>query len=604
MKGRWVNGPGFFCILLMASIGASYWPAIMGPFVWDDPIIIGNNPLVTSKEGILGIWFGSRNIEYLPLTYSLFWLEWMCWGGWVPGWHAVNILLHLLNAILIWRILVCLGIKWPKVGSLIFALHPVNVATVAWISEGKNTLSMAFFCYAMLLFLKKQEQKISGSWWTSPFPFFVMALLSKTSAVVFPPLMILTSWWRRGRIVKSDLIRMIPYMMASFALGVVGVCAQNHVIGGREIFMGELTWRLAIAGQHWWFYLGKILFPVHLSMLYPRVDNVPLDLLAFIPLVAAIAGLTAAWLFRKTMGRSVFFALSFYSIAIFPVLGFFKMYYFSLSRVADHWLYLPSVGIIALFTAALARLSERISARVAVRIAAILLCVLLGIMTNQRARLFADNEIFWKDVLEKDPGSYSALINLGCISQSVDPDRARSFFLKASQLRSDGAEAYFSLGACEIKLGMFHDAASHLREGMKITRFDPQSHYLLGVAYQNLGCAGQAIPEFLETLQLNGRFSMALTKLAASYLAVGDTARAIVCLEEARKTGANQADMHDLLGQVGELSGDVDQAKEEYLMALEIDPNLSHSQERLEELNNSSKREINRIKNRNNRDNK
>jgi Flp pilus assembly protein TadD len=173
---------------------------------------------------------------------------------------------------------------------------------------------------------------------------------------------------------------------------------------------------------------------------------------------------------------------------------------------------------------------------------------------------------------------------LGCLSQSENVSAARSLFLKASEVRRDGVEALFSLGACEIDLGMFSDAAAHLQNGIKITRFDPQSHYMLGIVYQNLGRTREAIAEFLETLKLNGRFTKALTKLAASYLKTGDVTRAMICLQEALKTEVNQAETHDLLGQIDELSGNVVHAREEYHKALEIDPNFSHSRERLEEV--------------------
>ena len=141
---------------ILALTLAAYFPAMRASFSWDDRLWLWDNPLTTDADGIYRFWIGGQSLDYLPLTSSVFWRPWRLWGSEATGYHVVNILLHAANAMLLWLLLKRLKVPGAYLACLVFAVHPVNVASVAWVSELKNTLSMFFFVLAALVFLKFQ----------------------------------------------------------------------------------------------------------------------------------------------------------------------------------------------------------------------------------------------------------------------------------------------------------------------------------------------------------------------------------------------------------------------------------------------------------------
>jgi len=178
---------GVALIFLLAF--AVYWPALRGQFVWDDLLLVDKNPLVKGEAGLRSIWFQAD----FPLTTLAFWVQWLMWGKNPAGYHIVNVLLHALNAVLVWRVLARLRIPGAWIAGMIFAAHPVCVASVAWISELKNTLSLGFFLLSFWFYLKFDRQTVDGKvnqganlWYWLSLAAFLLALLSKTSTVMLP----------------------------------------------------------------------------------------------------------------------------------------------------------------------------------------------------------------------------------------------------------------------------------------------------------------------------------------------------------------------------------------------------------------------------------
>ena len=243
-----------------------YVPAMRGGFIWDDAGLLTDNPAVKTIDGLYSIWFGNWAVDYIPLTLSSFWLEWHLWGLHPAGYHIVNVLLHAANALLLWRVLKCLGLPGSWLAALLFAVHPVCAASVAWIAERKNTLSMFFYLLSLWWFLRFDEtihstvqtEKTRRLLSCSLAAFF-LALLAKSSVAVLPVVLLLFVWWRRGRVTRRDLDRCIPFFVLAVLMALMAVAVQSRAVRGGVGVIHDSLW-VRLLGGSWavWFYLGKI----------------------------------------------------------------------------------------------------------------------------------------------------------------------------------------------------------------------------------------------------------------------------------------------------------------------------------------------------------
>jgi tetratricopeptide (TPR) repeat protein len=418
---RLVRGKGLLgeVVLVFLLAFAVYAPVLTGQFVWDDTLLIDKNPLVTGEFGLGSIWFHTD----FPLTLAAFWVQWLLWGKSPAGYHIINVLLHALNAVLVWRVLARLKVRGAWFAAVLFAIHPVCVASVAWISELKNTLSLPFFLLSLLWYVAADEplnrprphsrprprnlfrtaedqsdyeNERTGSititmtttrtigrggllaeagsfvvlWARSPMVLyylsllaFLLALLAKTSTVMLPVVLLACGWWERGRISKRDLLRACPFFILALVFGLMTIRFQAQGAIGDKIVQTENLWaRLAGAGMASWFYLGKALFPLNLNLIYPRWQIDASAALSYLPLVLWCGLLGICWRGRRAWGRPVLFALGCFTITLFPVLGFLDMYYLALSRVSDHFQYLPLIAIVALVSAGVQVLAREFTA--------------------------------------------------------------------------------------------------------------------------------------------------------------------------------------------------------------------------------------------------
>lgn len=385
--------------LLALAVLVIHLPAVAGGWLWDDDTLVHANPQVVQPAGLVGIWAFNTSPDYFPLTTTSFWLEYRLWGAWPPGYRAVNVVLHAVNAVLVWRILVRLGVPWAWVAALLWGVHPVNVSSVAWVAERKNTLSMLFACLAVLGWMRYDERGDRRTWILT-LAAFVAALLAKTSLVTLPLVFPLLSWWRRGEIRRIDLERTLPFLVASFVLGVVTLRYQmGHQYGApRGIVerIAELVPRGGVlAGRAVGFYLAKDLWPARLAMVYPRWELEPAAPSSWIPTALLVAALAATWRLRAAeWARAVFMALAAFVILLLPVLGFLPATYMNgFSFVADHWQYTALVAPVALAVAAMARAPAPPALRA---VAAGFVVAAAAVLTVRHTLVHRDTEVLWR----------------------------------------------------------------------------------------------------------------------------------------------------------------------------------------------------------------
>jgi len=408
--------PGAALLALAAAL--VYLPAMRGGFIWDDDSLLTENPAVKTINGLYAIWFGNWQMDYIPLTLSSFWVEWHLWGMHAAGYHIVNVLLHAANAVLLWRVLKRLDVPGSWLAALLFAVHPVCAASVAWIAERKNTLSMFFYLLSLIWFLRFDETVHSpvknGNprrlLWCSLAAFF-LALLAKSSVAVLPAVLLLFVWWRRGQVTRRDLGRCVPFFVLAVLMALAAAAIQSRAVRGGVGVIHDSLWVRLIGGS-WavWFYLGKIALPTGLTMIYPRWEIEPRAAISYLPGLLFAGMLFVFWRWRGGWGRPFLFAFGYFTVALAPALGMVDMAFLSNSRVADHFQYFALPGILALI-AGLAR-QKRL---VAPALAASLAVAVLAFLTCQHERVLADGRTLWEDNYAKNPNSWKVCMNLSAV---------------------------------------------------------------------------------------------------------------------------------------------------------------------------------------------
>ncbi|MGD1002881.1 MAG: tetratricopeptide repeat protein [Candidatus Brocadiia bacterium] len=452
-------------VALVAVTLLAYLPAMRGGFIWNDDTFLTRNPLIKTPDGLRRLWFTTDPPDYFPLTSTSLWLEWRLWGMNPARYHVVNVLLHALSAVLLWRVLKRLKAPGAWLAGLIFAVHPVNVESVAWITERKNTLAMVLYMASLLAYLKFDEDGALRAYVVT-LGLFLLALLAKTSVIMLPAVLLLCAWWRRGRIGRKDILRATPFAAVSGALALVTVWYQyNRAIAAEVVRTDGFLARTAGAGWASWFYLYKALLPAKLCFVYPRWA-LGVSFLSFVPDLLLLALLIVLWRNRRGWGRPLLFGFGYFLVSLAPVAGFMNIYFMRYSLVADHWQYTAMIGIAALAGGVLAGHAERRGAirKVEIAAAAALVAVLAAATWNQ-SLIYRDAETVWRDTVRKNPAAWMAWNNLAvCVKERAEAAQqpaqaaelskeAIGYCEKAIALKPDYAEAYATRGAAWYSLG-------------------------------------------------------------------------------------------------------------------------------------------------------
>ena len=459
---------GLFIFILAVAV---YIPIMTGDFIWDDDQLLTQNPMMPDPLGLLKLWFAPTTADYFPLTSSTLWIEWRLWGLSGGGYHVTNILLHALDSVLLLSLLTKLRVPAAWLAALLFAVHPVNAESVAWVSERKNTLSMVFYLLTFITYINFEDRNDRRSYWISVAMFF-LALTAKTSVVMLPFVLLLLAWYRRGKITRQDVVLSVPFFATSMVLGIVTVYFQyGRAIGDEVIQIGGPFSRLAGAGMAVWFYLGKILWPLSLIEIYPKWNIDPPQAWMFLPGLALAALCYACWRFQDRVGRAPLFALGYFIICLAPVLGFLKMSYMRLTLVADHLQYVPMIGIVALLAAGGAMLYQHSPASLRPALAGGLALIIGSLcwMTWTRAEVHHDEGSLWLDTLRKNPDTWQGNNHYGAwLYGHNQQSAAKPYFEKAVRLKPENPEVHNNLGLAWATQGNLDLAIPEYRRATQI----------------------------------------------------------------------------------------------------------------------------------------
>lgn len=595
-------------IALVALTALAHAPALHNGFIWDDDDHFTENPAMTRPHGLLKIWSSLAVSRYYPLTLTNFWMQRRLWDLNPLPYHAVNIVFHAASAVLIFFLLRRLNVRGAWVAAALWGVHPVNVESVAWVTELKNTQS-GFFFFLSLLFFLRFERNEKRLWFVLALVSFAAALSSKPSTVILPFVLLLLAWWQRGQLRKTDLVRAAPFFALSVGMSLLTIAEQRGQIDrAPQDWTLSITERLIVASKALWFYAAKVLWPVKLSFIYPRWQTNADSLSSFIPLVGIVVVGGILWRFRKQFwARVVSFGLGYYVVALLPVLGFFDIYFFRYSFVADHFQYLASLGILALVVAGGVKLLRQRAARWAM--AAMWLTGLSAISWHH-AQVFYDNETLWQDTAETNPESAMAYCNLGVICNGKNLYKeSEQYFRKALRLKPGFLEAQSNLGLSLTEQHRYEEAEQALQEALRIMPNYSRALYCYGhlcyktkrtaesegyfhrailadprmvVAYADLGTLlleqnrrDEAVKLYRFALSLRPDFVLARSNLAKILAERGDLNEAIPLYERAVKDGRNVAELHFNLALAYRQTGRFDDAIRELRSAIKLKPKFA-----------------------------
>src|SRR5213595_1356745 len=397
----------------------AYRPAWNGGFLWDDDAYVTNNELLTAPEGLRRIWFSLDSpSQYFPLVYTTFRVEHALWGLNPTGYHWINLVLHVANALLVWAVLARLPISGAWLAGAIFALHPVQVESVAWITERKNVLMAFFFLLTLLGWIAFVDERTRRRWifYCVALIFYVLALSAKATACTLPAALFLILWLQNKPITMRRLVQIVPFVFLGIGMGLLAVWWERYHQGTNRAvftFLNPIE-RVLVASRAVWFYLSKIFWPSNLAFIYPRWKISPADLLGYIWLLAGIAACVAIYFLRRYFGRSVEVAAAFFVATLSPVLGFIMLFTFRYTFVADHYQYLACIGPIALVSAGVVSLADMLKDyRVFILTAALFVVATLAVLTWRQSAMYGDIETLWRITLVRNPACWMAYNNLG-----------------------------------------------------------------------------------------------------------------------------------------------------------------------------------------------
>jgi protein O-mannosyl-transferase len=573
---RITNRPWFLAILMVILTCIVYQPTWHAGFIWDDDDHLTANPAMTAPHGLKMIWSSLAVSRYYPLTLTTFWLERRLWGFDPRPYHLVNIALHAANGILIFLLLRRWRIPGAWLAATMWVLHPVNVESVAWITELKNTQSGLFFFLSVLSFLRFNTQK-DRRWYALAVVCGLAAMLSKPSTVVLPVVLLLCVWWERGIWRRADARRLVPFFTMALGMSVLTVIEQRR----RVLGTGTTEWqlgpaeRLGIAGKAIWFYVAKAIWPAHLTFVYPRWD-VDASPLSWVPLAAAVVIGIVLWKRRGQPGcRAALFGWAFFVVALVPVLGFADVFYFRYSFVADHFQYLALVGVMSVVagvgTAACDRM-ERWGKPVGATAATVTL-IALGCLTWKQAHIYRDAQTVWQDTLAKNPRCWMAhlhvglhLLELGQVPEAIRHDEL------AVEIAPDSALAHYDLGVALSQAGRIDEAIVHYQEAVNIEPGDVQAHANLGNVLQQRGRLTEAIGEYEQALRISPDDAMVHSDLGNALLQTGQMEKAIGEYKQALRLNPDYAEAHNNLAVALQQTGRWTEAIVEYQQAVRIQP--------------------------------
>ncbi len=618
LRPPWTPNDWLRCAVLAAVTLVAYQRVWHAGFIWDDDAHV-TRPGLQSLHGLWRIWFEpGATQQYYPVLHSAFWMEHRAWSDAAAGYHIANVLLHTCAACLLFRVLWRLAVPGAFLGAFLFAVHPVCVESVAWVSEQKNTLSAVFYLLAALAYLAYDRER-RPRFYCAGLALFVVAVLSKSVTATLPAALLVVLWWKRGRLSRRrDVLPLLPWLALGAGAGCMTAWMERTYVGasGAGYALGPAG-RLLVAGRALWFYAWTLLHPMGLTFVYPRWDIDARAASQYLYPAAAAAAFAALAMMRKFSRGPLAVALLFAG-TLLPALGFVNIFPFIYSFVADHFQYLAAAMALSGAAAAYATVTRHLSrtGRLAAGVSASVAVAALAALTWRQCAMYADPETLWRTTLARNPAAWMARNNLasdllerGRVDEAIAearaalasaPRNAEAYvtlgdaqgrqgrqgealgnYQRALEIEPTNAIAHNNLGNALLEAGRVNEAVDHYRKALATRPDFAKAHANLADAFLRTGRLDDSVSEYTRALELDPSDARANVNLGTALAQRGRTSEAIAHFQRALEISPRFSIAHTNLGNVLLQAGRRDEALMHYEKALELDPASSAAQNNL-----------------------
>jgi tetratricopeptide (TPR) repeat protein len=580
-KDRW--GSLIAVALIIGAALVVYLPGIHGGFILDDDLYLTQNKLIADSDGLYSFWFTTRATDYYPITNTTLWLEWRLWGLNPTGYHVTNAILHAFASLLVYVVLTQLGVPGALLAAVIFAVHPVNIESVAWIAQRKGLLAMVFFLLSVLWYVRSQmvSPTLNLRYGLSLMA-FVLGMLCKSSVTTLPLVLLLLVWWKRG-VTRRDWILIAPFFLLAIVMLRVNVWFQAQSMGD---FVRSASWveRLLAAATTVWFYLYKAVCPVGLVFIYPQWNVRVNQPLWWAPLLACIVVSLIFWRMRNSWARPLLVAWAYFCVMLVPVMGFTDFGFMKYSLVADHYQYIAIVSVIAVVSGWWSLWLQRATPPTR-KLAMATAIVGVGILIDlswQQIEIYRDAPTLYRATTERNPACWIAHYNLGCIhSERRELQQAVARFQQALEYKSDYPEAHDNLGVALALEHRYPEAIEHYREAIRINPDLARPHLNLAISLASTGQLDNGIAQFREAIRIDPQLAEAHFNLGGALALQNKTPEAIASYEEAVKLKPDWPEPRIRLSKLLTDAGKLDLAAAQLTDLLKLRPNDMNAHEQL-----------------------
>ncbi len=580
-----LRSPSFLVglLLIILTFGA-YWPVIQnGNFIWDDPEYVTHNMTLKRDDGLRDIWFNpSASPQYYPLVFTTFFIETRLYGDNPRGFIILNVLLHTASSYLLYLLLKKLNIPGAPLAAALFAVHPMTVESVAWITERKNTMAMLLSILAVNVYfsLTLHPHVKNGKRYgviALATILFTLALLSKSAVCVVPPMLAIILWWKKKKLSKQDMAVVSAWFILSFLSGLLTALVEYHQVGANTAhYHLPPMEKILLITRNWWFYILQFAWPYPQSFFYPRWQIFIQNISLYGYILALIATWLLLWFWRRRLGLTPLIILLLYSLAIAPVLGVLNIYYFRFSYVADHfayWALIPLCIGTALLVFLVADKWPFLTPRIRTIIGVILVVACAGLTWN-RGHVYESWTTLFADTVQKSPACADAwaLYADGLIKEKKFA-QAKENLLIAYHMQSDRVMDAGQLANICLMLGQIDEAekyAAVLAE--KLPQF-ADTWLILGVLRERQKRIPEAIACYVKSHTLSAGNGNAIYNAGVLLANLGDFQKAEDCFRMALAVNPRWAQAYNMRGRCLAMLNHLHEAKSCFEQASKLDPN-------------------------------